>query len=169
MSHVAKVDVEITNLDDLEAACKRIGLELVRGQQTYEWYGSSVGDTPLLDGFTEEELGTCDHAIRVPEDHPIHQIYERPYEIGVCKRRDGKAGFALLWDYFAGGFGLWEHLGTNRTPDLNENDGWKYDGQMPKLKQAYAICAAQRVAAQRGFRIQEQTQQDGSVRMFLTK
>ena len=169
MSHVAKVDVEITNLDDLAAACKRIGLELVRGQQTYEWYGRSMGDGSIPEGFSAEDLGTCDHAIRIPEGHPIHETFERPYEIGVCKRRDGKPGFTLLWDYFCGGFGLWEFLGTKRTPDKSLADGWEYDGQMPKLKQAYAICAAQRVAAQRGFRIQEQTQQDGSVRMFLTK
>ena len=163
MSHVAKVDVEITNLDDLAAACKRIGLELVRGQQTYEWYGESVGDAPLPEGFTEEDLGRCDHAIRIPEGHPIHENYARPYEIGVCKRKDGRPGFDLLWDYFGGGFGLSEFLGTKLIPRVG------YDGQMPKLKQAYAICAAQRVAAQRGFRVQEQVQHDGSVRMFLTK
>ena len=166
MSHVAKVDVEITNLDDLDAACKRIGLELVRGQQTYQWYGTSVGDYPLPEGFTVEDLGRCDHAIRIPLDHPYHQRSDptdRPYEIGVVKRRDGKPGYMLMWDFFCGGMGLSEFTGQSL------DSSGEHDGQVPRLKQAYAICAARRVAQQRGFRLQEQALADGTVKMFLTK
>lgn len=170
MSHVAKVDVEVTNLDDLEAACRRIGLELVRGQTEYRWYGETVGDYPLPDGFRGDDLGHCDHAIRVPLDHPyqnrehytddmgVFHAARTPYEIGVVIRRDGKPGFHLLWDFWQGGYGLSEFLGVGKTA-----------GEMPRLKQAYAVCAAMRAAKQRGFRVQEQQQADGTVRMLLTK
>lgn len=170
MSHVATVDVEITNLDDLDAACKRIGLELVRGQTEYRWYGAHVGDYPLPDGFSVDDLGKCEHAIRVPLDSPFYLlspsvvgnvvISEIPYEIGVVRRRDGKPGFQLLWDFYRGGVGLNEFVGGPKS---------NHDGKMPKLKQSYAFAAASRVAKQRGFRVLEQQLPNGSVRMLLTK
>ena len=162
MSHIATVDVEITNLDDLAAACKRIGLELVRGQQTYKWFGHVIEGDPIPEGFTAEELGRCDHAIVVPGDHSLADI--QPYEIGVVKRRDGKPGYQLMWDYNGfGGFGLAEFVGCEFDHKTKN-----YDGKMPKLKQAYAICAARRVAQLQGFRLQE-VATAGGVRMILTK
>lgn len=135
-----------------------IGLELVRGQTTYHWYGESVGDTPLPPGFSEGDLGHCEHAIRIPLSHPFYQEEDKPYEIGVVRRRDGMPGYQLLWDYFCGGFGLSEFVG-----------GSENDARMPKLKQAYALCATARVAKAQGFRLQEQVQANGTVRMVLTK
>lgn len=164
MSHVATVDVEITNLDDLAAACKRIGLELVRGQETYHWYRDAT-DEELSDTSSAENFGKCEHAIRVPLDHPYQQrepivignrvISTKPYEIGVVHRSDGQPGFLLKCDFWAGGRGLTEFVGADR--------------KMPLLKQAYALSATLRVAKQRGFSIQEKRLENGSVQMFLTK
>src|SRR4051812_32472193 len=106
MSHVATVDVEIKDLDALDAACKKLGLELVRGQTTFRWYGQHVGDYPLPAGFTGADLGTCEHAVRVPGRADA-------YEIGVVRRRDGRSGWSLMWDFYAGGYGLMERVGEN--------------------------------------------------------
>ena len=76
MSHIAEVNLLVQDLDALQRARHRLGLELVRHQQTYRWYGTSVGDHPLPTGFAKDDLGTCEHAIRIPgNDHA--------YEIGI--------------------------------------------------------------------------------------
>lgn len=157
MSHIAQVDVQILDLDALSAACQRLGLELVRGQQTYRWYGKSVGDFPLPTGFTAAELGTCEHAIRmtassVESRHPLDTAGPA-YEIGVCRRRDGKPGHALLWDFFDGGYGLEKHVGK----DCN------------KLRQMYSLEVARRTAIKNGFRVMERAEADGKLRLVLTK
>lgn len=158
MSHVALVDLEITDLDDLAAAAKAIGLEFVPGQQTYRWYGQHVGDYPLPPGFQEDDLGKCEHALRIPQPRAmeIAAKYDglRAFEIGVCRRRDGKPGWTLIWDFIANGFGLVEVAGEN----------------LGRLKQAYAIQAARRTAIQQGFSVSNIiTQPDGSQRLVLTK
>ena len=156
MSHVATIDVQITDLDDLDAACRRLGLELVRGQQTYRWYGEHVGDFGLPDGFTEEELGTCEHAIRLNATQAAalrDSFGDDPYEIGVVRRRDGKPGWSLLWDFYQEGYGLERVIGQNAG----------------RLRQAYAIEAAKRQAKRQGFRVLEQRLPGGAVELKLSK
>lgn len=103
MSHVAKIEMEIKNLDCLERAAKACGLEFHRNQHTYRWFGEHVGDYPMPEGFTEKDLGKCDHALSVPNN-------DEAYEIGVVKRGDS---YTLLWDFWAGGNGLEEKVGEN--------------------------------------------------------
>lgn len=137
MSHVAKITVEIKDLDALKAACARLGFEWRDGQRNYAWWGQSVGDYPLPQGFTADDLGKCDHAIHVPG---------AAYEVGVVARRDGRPGFELLWDFFPTG-GLEEKLGLNGN----------------KLVQAYGVEAAKRAARRQGYDVMEQEQADGSI------
>ena len=61
MSHISKIELEINDLGMLGQACKGLGMELVRNQKAFKWYG---------------EDSQCDHAIKVPE---------ASYEIGVVK------------------------------------------------------------------------------------
>lgn len=112
MSHVAKIDFQVKDLDSLEEACKELGLELVRGQTKYRWYGVSVGDYPLPEGFTKNDLGKCAHAIRIPGK-------PQAYEIGVVKARQGE-GYELLWDFWAGGYGMEAAVGKNAENLQNE-------------------------------------------------
>lgn len=137
MSHVAKIAIEIKDLTALRSACTRIGCELVEGKTTYEWFGRHVGDYPLPEGFTAADMGHCEHAIRVPGAR---------YEVGVCGRRDGKAGYTLLWDFYYDG-GL--------EPKLGAGGG--------RLVQAYGIEAAKRAARQQGYSVTEKTNADGSI------
>ncbi len=137
MSHVAKIEIEVKDLDALDAACRRVGCTLVRGQTAYAWYGYSVGGYPLPEGFTAEDLGRCEHAIKVPG---------ASYEIGVTSRRDGRPGYALLWDFYHTG-GLERVLGQGGR----------------RLVQAYGVEAATRAARRQGYHVTESTQDDGSV------
>jgi len=146
MSHVATVDIEIKDLDALETACKRLGLELMRDQTTYKWYGHSVGDYPLPEGFTAEDLGNCEHAIRVPHN-------EMAYEVGVVRRRDGKPGWQLMWDFWNRGYGLQGLVGDNCS----------------KLKQMYATQVATKAARMQGFNVNERVLANGSIQLALTR
>jgi hypothetical protein len=97
MSHVATVDLKVTDLDALEATCDQLGLELMRGQETYAWWGVSVGQVP--DGMTRAELGKCQHAIRIKGTTPRNGG-SGPWEIGLIARRDGLPGWELIYDYY---------------------------------------------------------------------
>ena len=73
MSHISKIELEVNDLGTLRRACSRLGLELIKGQKIFKWFG---------------EDGKCDHAIKVPGAN---------YEIGVIKV--GNA-FELKCDYY---------------------------------------------------------------------
>ena len=150
MSHIATIEIEIKDLDALAAACEPLGLELVRGQKKYNWYGVSIGDSPLPVGFTKEDLGSCEHVLRMKGTAMNGQIDKRmPYEIGLVARRDGKAGYALMWDTYRGGGGLVEKVGGE---------------QAERLCQGYAVEVAMRIAKRQGFRVvKKEVRSDGSI------
>ncbi|SRR6266566_5026868 len=106
MSHIVKEKLRIFNLDALAQACKNLGVELRMGQKTHKWYGQWMGDYPLPEGYTTDDLGKCDHAIRVPGN-------PQAYEIGVVQQRDAQGGYALMYDFWAGGYGLMDKVGKN--------------------------------------------------------
>lgn len=139
MSHVAKIELEVTDLCALKSACRDLGLVFREDQKTYAWYGSWVGNYPLPEGLTAEDLGKCDHAILVPGAR---------YEIGVV-RRGGK--YHLLWDPWHAG-GLEQVLGPNAC----------------RLKQAYARSRVLTEARRRGYMVQEKRTPQG-LRLTLIK
>ena len=98
MSHIAKIELEINSLEDLKAACIRLGFVFQENQNSYTWYGRWVGDSPLPEGINIDDLGKCDHAIKIPEC---------AYEIGVVKRG---YKYTLLWDSWHRG-GLEQKIG----------------------------------------------------------
>lgn len=107
--------VEIRDLDALEEACRRLGLELVRGQTTFKRCGHRGGEYTMPAGFTTADLGRCDHAIRIPGNG-------RAYEVGVLSRRDGTPGFLLMWDNWApGGHGLERAIGHQGERIMREH------------------------------------------------
>jgi hypothetical protein len=128
MSHVAIVDVEIKDLAALARACTNLGLQFNEGQKTYKWYGRSVGDYPLPDGFKASDLGKCNHAISVPGN-------KQAYEVGICKNPNGK-GYIPLWDFYAGGFGLQKLVGHNCDTLVHEYAKEVARGQVSALAKA---------------------------------
>ena len=146
MSHVATLEVHIKDLEALKAACKTLELEFVEGQQTFRWFGRHVGDYPLPEGFTAEDMGKCEHALRIKGN-------TQAYEVGVVKRRDGKPGYTLMYDFWGGGYGLEEAIGK----------------QAGRLRQQYSAQVATKQARKQGYRVTQQFQQDGSLRLVCTK
>ena len=62
MSHISKIELEVNDLGILGQACKKLGLEFIKGQDRFKWY---------------DRESRCDHAIKVPG---------ADYEIGVINR-----------------------------------------------------------------------------------
>lgn len=138
MSHITKIDIEVSDLTALKAACHRLGFTFVEGKKTYEWYGRFVGDAPLPEGMSIDDLGRCNHAIGVPGAR---------YEIGV---RAEKGGFRLLWD-------RWEAGGL--LPRIGKDAGL--------LKQAYGIEKAKLEARRKGYSVYESRKTDGSITLKI--
>jgi hypothetical protein len=148
MSHVATINIEIKDLDALTAAAAQLGLELVRGVSRYRWFGTLVEkNTPLPTGFTEQDLGKCDHVIRIPNNNVA-------YEIGVCQRRDGKPGYQLMWDYWLNGYGIVRAVGGATAP---------------KLIQEYSAQVAMKDLMRKGYRTRLERKEDGRILVQATK
>ncbi|MCG8684056.1 MAG: DUF1257 domain-containing protein [Desulfobacterales bacterium] len=73
MSHISKIELEVTDLESLSKACQHLGINLVRDKKTYRWYGGE---------------GECDHAITIPG---------AGFEIGLVLT---KGRYDLLTDFF---------------------------------------------------------------------
>jgi hypothetical protein len=138
MSHISRIELEIKDLQCLKEACKRLGFEFCENQQSYQWYGRWVGDSPLPEGVTEDQLGKCDHAIKVPGAQ---------YEVGVVRKGNG---YILLYDDWIKG-GLRKKLGVNAG----------------LLKQAYTIETLRKEARQKNYRFHE-TKMKKQIRVTLT-
>ena len=63
MSHISKIELEVKDLAVLSQACSRLGLEFIRGQRQFRWYGQDAA---------------CEHVIKVPG---------ADYEIGVVREK----------------------------------------------------------------------------------
>jgi hypothetical protein len=137
LSHISKIELEINSLEDLKAACLRLGFTFKENQKTYAWYGRFVGDSPLPEGINQEDLGQCDHVIQVPECS---------YEVGVVKKG---LKYILLWDSWYRG-GLEQKIGK----------------EAGILKQTYTIERIKREAKHKKYQIKE-IQKDQSIRLVL--
>jgi hypothetical protein len=147
MSHVTTIKAQILDLEVLKAACHDLGLEFREGQQTYRWYGTHVGDYPLPEGFTKNDLGKCLHAIGIPGN-------KNAYEIGVVVRRDGQPGYTLMWDFWAGGHGLQAVVGND----------------CKKLVQAYATNKAIKSLKKKGYAVKRVvSKKTNKIRLIATR
>lgn len=87
MSHISTLEIEIRDLDDLESACRDLGLELRRDQKLFRTYSG--------------RHSPCDAAIVAP-DRPT------AYEIGLVAR--GRS-YELRYDDWSGGRGMMQVVG----------------------------------------------------------
>ena len=133
MSHVSCIDVEIKDLAALKQVAKELGLEFVEGQKTYKWYGQWVKDYNANDaaykhGIAPENYGKCAHVLRIPGN-------QQAYEVGVVELPNGS--YKLVWDFWAGGYGLRDKIGTKGE----------------KLVQGYSKEVACKTLAKKGLKV----------------
>lgn len=119
MSHVANISTAGLeyDLDAIKHLCQWQGWEFLEGQQTYAWFGRSVGDYPIPEGYNVDDLGKCEHAIRLPGCS---------YEVGVVKGQNG--GWVIMADFWQSG-GLDVALGAkgeifNQLYHVNQDIMW---------------------------------------------
>ncbi len=130
MSHVTTIDAhESFEIPALKQMCENQGWEWLEGQLTYKWFGRHVGDFPLPDGFAVDEMGKCDHAIRVPG---------AKYEIGVV-RKNGQ--WKLIYDF-------WDSSLKDKL--CGTRNGFARDENAGLLKQAYNKAKAHVACWQKG-------------------
>jgi len=159
MSHVSECKTVYRNLNDVEAAAKRLGGELVRGQKSIRWYNRFVDDsTEWRRMFSEEEankiaampksqrvkiinkkMSGCDHAIK---------FKGVGYEVGVWTQPDGT--YRLRWDGY--------------DSSLNRKMGGYEGGH---FAQAYGVEAAKRAARRKGWRTVEKPRADGQIELEI--
>lgn len=151
MSHVTTISVKILDLRALKAAIKEFGAEWIEGKREYNWWGISVGDTPLPEGMTKDMLGKCDHVIKLPGAN---------YEIGVVKMPGGH--YTLAYDSYNYG------SGPNNVPADGQKLLNKFGDGLKKLVQTYAVCKATLEAKAKGWMVNKQTLANGTVKLSLT-
>lgn len=145
MSHVTCQTLDLKDLGCLAEACEILGLE-IRPKTTYRWFGRSVGDYPIPEGFTAEELGHCEFAIGIKGD-------TKSYEIGAVKKNNQ---WRLVYDFWGPGQALAQKLGKNLEALLTQ-----YGVQV--------VAKAGVKLTDMGYRLATKTQSDGSVVMTYTK
>jgi hypothetical protein len=148
LSHIAQIELQVNDLDALKAAAEKLGLIFREGQRHYRWYGRSVGDYPLPEGFTAADLGKCDHALSVRENPGA-------YEVGVVQKKDG-SGFQLLWDFWNRGRSYGD-FGKGLEDVVGEN--------ACKLQQEYAVEVAKKYWLGQGWQVTEDRKEDGTVQL----
>lgn len=113
MSHVVSMKMRFKDLDSLQKAGEACGLEMVEAK-TYRWWGRHVGDYPLPEGFTAQDLGKCDFVLRV-KGQP------QAYEIGVVKSPLQEGAYELLYDFYgSAGQILSKAIGGDTAPKLRQ-------------------------------------------------
>jgi hypothetical protein len=132
MSHVeAMTGTAFADLSLLSIAAQAMGAELVKDVSTYKWYGVHVGDYPIPAGFSKEELGKCEHVIRIPDCR---------YEIGVVQSKDpDNPGWVLLYDFWGPGKKLEEWLGGSSCHRLRESYTDQAVRRVAKNKKAKSV------------------------------
>jgi hypothetical protein len=150
MSHVANVEVEVTDLDVLKKACEALGIEFREGQRTWKWYGKwmddwNTSDAAVTNGYDPKLFGKGEHAIRVPG---------ATYEIGVVKNPTGN-GYRLIYDnYGSEGRKISERLGGMKLTKLNAE---------------YTATLSARQLRRKGFRVTRTVLTNGSIKLKALK
>ena len=103
MSHVSNISTDGLefDLDVVKRLCQQQEWEFLENQKKFVWYGRFMNDSPVPQGYTPEDYGKCEHAIRVPGCS---------YELGLVPSRKGTNGWHILADFWGSG-GLDKRLG----------------------------------------------------------
>ena len=119
MSHVAAVELIVTDLNAFEATCESLGLKFMRGQTTWKWYGRWMNDYAATDaayrnGISPEQYGHGEHAVKLDGCE---------YEIGLVPVGGGKPGWRVVYDFYGPGQMLAAACGGQALPGLKDAYG----------------------------------------------
>lgn len=146
MSHLVKIKTVLTDMEAVKETCRELGLTFKEGQRTYKWWGRSVGDYPMPQGVTKDDLGKCDHAIGIPGTD---------WEVGVFRLAAltprGKPTYTLLFDFY----------GSNGAPILKALGG--QEGK--RFSQIYTVNKATLEARAKGHQVVREVQPTGKIKL----
>jgi hypothetical protein len=153
MSHISKCETQYKSLAEVKVAADVLGFLFMEDQKEHAWYGRMVGDSAegraTAAEFGIENLGKCDHALRL-KDHK-----QGDYEVGVVRRDDGT--FALVYDSWGPGERLERAAGKG----------------LVRFKQEYGIAVTQarveKTLARQGFKMTRENIGGGRVRVRLQR
>lgn len=158
MSHVAQCNTVYRKLEDIQAAAKRLGGELLIDHKKLRWYGSGFVDDSVMwkNMFEKDE---ADRISRLPKAERVRIINQMMnnvdhvvrfpgigYDVGVYKQPDGT--YRLRWDGF--------------NSALNTRMGGYSGGH---FSQAYGVEAAKRAAQRKGWRTNEKSLPNGHIEL----
>lgn len=150
MSHITKGTVKVLDLDALGTAAGRLGFDLVRGVERFNWYGRFLGDSPGIRGMSPEQYGKCEHVLR------RQGAAQGDYEIGVARAQDG-AGYELHYDTWGSGQKLVAQAGQG----------------LGKLTVEYGVEAASRefdgTLAREGWEMERESLPNGRARLVMVR
>lgn len=92
MSHITRLEIQITDLNALEHACVSVGVELRLQQKTFRHYAN--------------QRSACECAIVVPNN-------AQAFEIGLVRSPQNADAYELRTDFWMGGYGLVQQVGEN--------------------------------------------------------
>jgi len=140
MSHVARVELEIKDLQALRAACKQLGLTYDEKATSWKWwmtdYPNWVTEENQTEGIPRSRYGTSDAGvITVPGARWSIGVYKDPAKPGC---------YVPIYDAY-------EHGGDLRGRGLGIED--KLGAGLQKLKQEYGITISTKVMQAKGFQV----------------
>jgi len=152
---MAGIDLEIVGdhcIPALRLTAEALGLKLEK-RSNFNWFGSWMNDYHAEEaafnfGIDPKEYGKCAEYVITDPNNP------GCYEVGVVRRRDGKPGFFLMYDFWGGGHGMTAKLG-----------GKEYG----KLKQVYTAISSKDVARLQGMKCEVKELPNGHVQIRATR
>ena len=139
MSHMKRMKTKSSfELSVIKRLCADEGWKFMENQKTYKWFGRWMGDSPLPEGMTVEEIGHCNHAIQVPGCS---------YEIGLVEMGDK---VDIRFDFWHSG-GLDKAIGV--------------EGQI--FRKLYSFTKAKIACEYHGKAYQEETLENGARKLVV--
>lgn len=143
MSHVVALEIDITDIDAMEQACKEVGLELHRDTKTYNWYGTWVNDYDRQDAAYKQGIEPKDYGTNAKHVISLPGRPKGSYEIGLHVNKEGKT--VAVFDFFGSGGQAIEKVAGHRASKLmqkySEISAKKILGKMKYLKQTTTVEA----------------------------
>lgn len=152
MSHVADIDIKITDLGAFKTAIQALGGEYLPDETTIRWYGSFLNDWRQGNKIDPRAaVNRIDPKRFGKTDAGLARFPGSAYDLGLLKNEDGS--YTPYFDSYGQGHGLTAVLGGL---------------DCKKLKDEYAAAVSTRMLARKGFRVNRTTGPKGEIVLKAT-